>query len=513
VTVKQIPVPDIGSDAAVDVIEILVAVGDPVDIDTPLITLESEKASMDVPSTDTGIVESIAVQIGDKVNAGSVILNLRVEGEASTPEVSRAPEQSTTMALIIPDLGEASDVEIIEIHVKAGDTVAKDDPLVTLESEKAAMDVPAPSDGTVEQFTSKVGDKVSQGDVIGALLVRGDAVKAASLPAAKTPPQPASPPPMRHIPQPQRSDLPVADFSQVHAGPAVRRFARELGVDLTKVAGSGRKGRVVKSDVKAFVKQQLSAGGSAIPKMPDIDFSQFGAVEIQPLSKINKYSGKNLHRNWLNIPHVTQFDHADITEMEAFRQSEKAKAEQQGFKLTPLVFIMKAVVACLQAFPKFNASLDAHGENLILKKYFHIGVAADTPNGLVVPVIRDVDQKSLFDLAKELGEVSQKARLQGLTPKEMQGSCFTISSLGGIGGTAFTPIVNAPDVAILGISKSSMQPIYQAGTFVPRLLLPLSLSYDHRVIDGAEGARFCQHLVTVLADIHKICYQKEGKDG
>jgi len=507
---KQIQVPDIGGDTDVDVVEILVGVGDSVGVDTPLVTLESEKASMDVPSTDVGVVESILVQIGDKVSEGSVILTLKETDAAKVTDESSSLEErkSASIPLIIPDLGEASDVEIIEVHVKEGDSVAIDDPLITLESEKAAMDVPAPSDGTIEQITSHVGDKVSQDDMIGTMLVDAQIAQSVENVSEKTSIQKqiaAAPKPTR--PKVVADNVPVIDFSQVYAGPAVRRFARELGADLTKISGSGRKSRIVKADVKAFVKQQLQqvdSGTSAIPKMAEIDFTQFGEVETQALSKVNKFSGKNLHRNWLNIPHVTQFDQADITDMEAFRQSEKVEAEKQGFKLTPLVFIMKAVVACLQEFPKFNASLDVSGENIILKKYFHIGVAADTPNGLVVPVIRDVDQKSLFDLAKELNDVSQKARTQGLTPKEMQGSCFTISSLGGIGGTAFTPIVNAPDVAILGVSKSSMQPVYQGGTFVPRLMLPLSLSYDHRVIDGAEGARFCRHLVTVLSDIRNL---------
>lgn len=511
VTTKQIPVPDIGGDASVDVIEILVKVGDQVEIDTPLITLESEKASMDVPSTAAGTVESITVQVGDKVSEGSPILTLTVADEGKKEE-SALPQQESQIeqqqTITIPELGEAAEVVIIEVHVKAGDTVAADDPLITLESEKASMDVPAPYAGVIENIKVKVGDKVAEGDAIGTMMTSAKvktSIPSTKQPAEKTEVSEAHVKPVTPPPSPAEN-APVADFSQVHAGPAVRRFARELGVDLNKVSGSGRKGRVVINDVKAFVKQQLTtgAGASAIPKMPEVDFSQFGVIEKQPLSKINKFSGKNLHRNWLNIPHVTQFDLADITDMEAFRQSEKKEAEKQGFKLTPLVFILKAVVAALKEFPKFNASLDANGENLIIKKYFHIGVAVDTPNGLVVPVIRNVDQKALFDLAKELGDISEKARTQGLTPKEMQGSCFTISSLGGIGGTAFTPIINAPDVAILGVSKASMQPVYENGNFVPRLMLPLSLSYDHRVIDGAEGARFSRHLVTVLSDIRNL---------
>lgn len=426
----------------------------------------------------------------------------------------------TIQPIPIPDIGSSDPVTIIEILVKEGDTIAEDDALLTLESEKATMEVPSPAGGRVKALKVAVGDKVKEGHVVLMLEVAGDSPVDPEVVASSIEPASASTPVVESTPEakaplavsPAPVDDPITFSGESHAGPAVRRMARELGVDLGRVTGHGRKGRVLKDDVKGYVREALQTGQGGAPAsllgspLPAVDFSAFGEVEAQPLSRIKKLSGDNLHRNWVNIPHVTQFDEADITAMEAFRQSAKAEAEKLGCKLTPLVFIMKAVVACLQAFPLFNASLSAEGSELLLKKYFHLGVAVDTPNGLVVPVIRDVDKKTVFAIAQELGVISAKAREKGLTPKEMQGSSFTISSLGGISGTAFTPIINYPDVAILGVSRSLTKPCYDEETegFVPRLMLPLSLSYDHRVIDGAEAARFTRYLGYLLGDIRRL---------
>jgi pyruvate dehydrogenase E2 component (dihydrolipoamide acetyltransferase) len=437
--------------------------------------------------------------------------------------------EDMTLALknmITPDLGGAADLTVIEILVKPGDTIEVDTPIVTLESDKATMEVPATDAGVVKEIKVKVNDKVTTGVVLvtvetGVADKPADSqpadVKPAVVEATTQPAKPAEKVVSAHKEETVNTSSPsvltgtAQTDSDVHAGPGVRQLARELGVNLANVSGSGPKSRIVKEDVQLYVKGQLSqlqAGGGAmpmsLPPAPVIDFSKFGAIETVALSRIKKISGKNLQRNWMMIPHVTQFGEADITALEDFRQSQKAEMDKQKVKLTPLVFIMKAVVASLKAFPNANASLDASGENLILKNYYHVGVAVDTPDGLVVPVIRDVDKKGLVDLAKELGQVSEKARNKQLTPGDMQGGCFSISSLGGIGGTAFTPIINAPEVAILGVSKSSHKPVYQDGVFVPRLMLPLSLSYDHRVIDGAEGARFIVHLSNRLSDIRNL---------
>lgn len=407
-----------------------------------------------------------------------------------------------------PDLGNVADAAIIEVAVKPGDEINAEDTLITLESDKASMDIPAPFAGKVKEVKVKVGDKISTGSLILTMEVGDGAAKEESKSESPVGTVLAAPAESKivtetkHIPADISED--DEDEGDVHAGPGVRRLAREFGLDLNKIRGTGSKGRIIKEDLQNYVKAQMAGGGatgSGLPAAPVVDFKQFGEVENKPLSRIKKLTAINLHRNWVLIPHVTQFDEADITDLEDFRKSQQKEAEKAGVKLTPLVFIMKAVVASLKAFPTFNASLAANGEELILKKYFHIGVAVDTPDGLVVPVIRDVDKKGLLDLAKELGEVSAKARAKQLTSADMQGSSFTISSLGGIGGTAFTPIVNMPDVAILGVSKSAIKPVYQNNQFVPRLMLPLSLSYDHRVIDGAEGARFIVHLTKQLSDI------------
>ncbi len=429
--------------------------------------------------------------------------------------------------VLVPDIGDYKDVPVIEVLVKVGDTVKAEQSLLTLETDKATMDVPAPFDGVVKEVKVKVGDSISQGTLIALIEASGEI----HAPAQALPPSPEIPPSppfakggMTATPSksatPTLTAAPVPHFEKwglggissrtgkAHASPSIRRFARELGVDLARVKGSGEKNRVTKSDVQGYVKAALSQGGTGgglqVPAMPVVDFAKFGPIESKPLSRIQKISGANLHRNWVTIPHITQHDEADITAMEALRKQLGEEHAEQGIKITLLAFMLKAVVTALQQFPNFNASLDANGENLILKKYFHIGVAVDTPDGLMVPVLRDVNQKGLVQLAKELGEISAKARAKKLPATDMQGGCFTISSLGGIGGTAFTPIINAPEVAILGVSRARMKPIYQDGEFVPRLMLPLSLSYDHRVIDGAAAVRFTTYLGQVLSDARRL---------
>ncbi len=423
---------------------------------------------------------------------------------------------STIKEVTIPDIGGAKDVDVIELLVAPGDQVSIDSSLITLEGDKATMEIPSPYAGVVAEMKVKVGDKVSQGSLILTIEAAGEAEQAkrpaptaqASTPTQSTTETQAAP--TAKTPAPAAPPQAPSVTEEIHAGPAVRRLAREFGVDLTLVRPTGEKNRILKEDVQGFVKSALAkgpgtaVGGLAVASAPVIDFSQFGEIEAKPLNKIKRLTGINVHRSWVTVPHVTQFAEADTTELEAFREQQKNAAEKKGVKLTPLVFIMKAVVAALKAFPHFNASLDPSGEQLILKKYFHVGVAVDTPNGLVVPVVRDVDKKGLYTLAEELAKISTKAREKGLSLAEMQGSCFTISSLGGIGGTAFTPIVNAPDVAILGVSKASIKPVYQGNAFVPRLMLPLSLSYDHRVIDGADGARFIVYLTERLSDIRTL---------
>lgn len=418
--------------------------------------------------------------------------------------------------VLVPDIGNFKDVSVIEVSVKAGDKVSAEQALISLETDKATIDVPAPFAGVVKDVKVKVGDKVSEGTLIVTLEASGEATTAAiAVPAqtaAPTAPAPAAPAPVAK-PAPVAAQVAAARIASsssgsAHASPSIRRFARELGVNLPQVSGSGEKGRVTKDDVQNFVKRSLAqpAGGNGLQvlEMPVVDFAKYGAIETKPLSRIKKISGANLHRNWVTIPHVTQFEEADISEMEAFRKELGVEYAKESFKVTPLAFMLKASAITLKHFPDFNASLDASGENLVLKKYIHIGVAVDTPDGLMVPVIRDVDQKGIVQLAKELGEVSAKAREKKITAADMQGGCFTISSLGGIGGTAFTPIINAPEVAILGVSRSSMKPVWKDGEFVPRLMLPLSLSYDHRVIDGAAGARFTTYLAHVLSDMRRL---------
>ncbi|MFK3977351.1 dihydrolipoyllysine-residue acetyltransferase [Shewanella vesiculosa] len=543
--VIEVNVPDIGGDTDVSVIEVLVAVGDSIDVDTGLITLETDKATMDVPSPKAGVVKEIKVAVGDKVSEGSLVIMLEVAGSASAaapsaparqaaaPVEQAAPAQAATSAtttqvqeIHVPDIGDASDVDIIEVLVSVGDDITADQGLITLETDKATMEVPAPFAGKLVSLTVKVGDKVSQGSLIATIETTSSA------PAAQAAPAPAESAPAASAPAPMAASRPstppvphhpsasvTASTGVVHASPAVRRLAREFGVDLIKVSGTGRKARILKEDVQAFVKYELSrpkatastsvsggAGGLNVIAAPKVDFSKFGEVEEIPLSRIQKISGPNLHRNWVTIPHVTQFDEADITEMEAFRkqQNDLAAKKKADYKITPLVFMMKAVAKALAEFPVFNSSLSSDGESLIQKKYFHIGVAVDTPNGLMVPVVRDVDKKGIVELSRELTDISIRARDGKLKSADMQGSCFTISSLGGIGGTAFTPIVNYPDVAILGVSKSEIKPKWNGKEFEPKLMLPLSLSYDHRVIDGAMAARFSVTLSAILSDIRTL---------
>ena len=531
-SIIEVTVPDIGGDENVDVIEILVAVGDTVEVEDGLVTLETDKASMDVPSPQAGVIKAMHLSAGDKVSEGSLVVTLAVAGAApvaAEAPVAAAQAQPAAVASVsvievtVPDIGGDENVDVIDVLVAPGDVVEAEDGLITLETDKASMDVPAPEAGIVKEVHIKVGDKVSQGSLVVHLEVTSSVaapVTAAPAPASAAPAPVAAPvapkaPPVPHHP----SAAPIQPTGKVHASPSVRRVAREFGVDLTQVNGTGSKGRITKEDVQSYVKYELSRpkataatavaagnGGLQVLAAPKVDFSKFGEIEEKALSRIQKISGPTLHRNWVTIPHVTQFDEADITDMESFRKEQNVVAEKRklGFKISPLVFIMKAVADALKAYPTFNSSLSADGESLILKKYFHIGIAVDTPNGLVVPVVRDVDQKGIHALSQEIMEISVKARDGKLKAADMQGSCFTISSLGGIGGTAFTPIVNAPDVAILGVSKSEIKPKWNGKDFEPRLMLPLSLSYDHRVIDGALAARFAVHVKDVLGDLRQI---------
>jgi len=573
----DIIVPDVGEDE-VEVIEILVAEGDSVDVEASIVTVESDKASMDIPCTEAGTIKSLKVKVGDKIKQGDVLGQMEsgaaeskgdesksektesddskkedVKSDSAKSETAKTEEPkpaksessgSKTIEVTVPDIGDATDVEIIEILVAEGDTVAAEDGLITLETDKATMDVPAPEAGKVVSLSVKVGDKVSKGSLVLMLEVEGaeaestqddssseDSSDAAasksdnsssessskSSETSSAPAQTQKAPPVPHHP----SAGGKVSTGKVHASPSVRRLAREFGVDLTQVEGSGRKNRVQKEDVQSFVKYELSrpkmnpgssagsgntGGGLQVLAQPKVDFAKFGEVEEVPLTRIQKLSGPNLHRNWVTIPHVTQFDEADITELEEFRKEQNAIAEKRklGVKITPLVFMMKAVADAMKEYPAFNSSLSESGEALVMKKYFHIGIAVDTPGGLVVPVVRDVDKKGIMEISKELMEISVKARDGKLKSADMQGSCFTISSLGGIGGTAFTPIVNAPDVAILGVSKSEIKPKWNGKDFEPRLMLPLSLSYDHRVIDGAMAARFAVHVSGALSDLRRI---------
>jgi len=518
----DIRVPDIGDFKDVPVIEVFVKVGDTVKAEDPLISLESDKATMDVPAPQGGVVKAISVKVGDKVSEGSVIMQFDAAGaapaEAAKPSISAPPSPVNAPAgkaeVRVPDIGDFKDVPVIEIYVKVGDTVKAEDPLVSLESDKATMDVPAPLGGVVQEIRVKIGDKVSEGSVILALST-GSAP--ASAPAAAAPSVAATAPAAAATAASPGGGIDEAAFALAYAGPAVRKLAREMGVDLGRVKGSGNHGRILREDVQAFAQSGGAAaapapkaasapagggvGGIDLLPWPKVDFAKFGPIERKDLSRIKKISGANLHRNWVMIPHVTNHEDADITELEAFRGQLNREHEKQGVKVTMLAFLIKACVAALKRFPEFNASLD--GEALVLKRYYHIGFAADTPNGLVVPVIRDADGKGVLALARETAELASKARDGKLSPSDMQGGTFSISSLGGIGGTYFTPIINAPEVAILGVCRSATRPVWDGSAFQPRLVLPLSLSYDHRVIDGATAARFNVYLSQLLADFRR----------
>ncbi len=505
----EVKVPDLGGASKADVIAINVKVGDTVAVDDALVTLEGDKASMDIPSPEAGIVKEIKLSKGDKVSQGSLILTLEQEGSSSSETSTAQKEptekneesesaQSTLVEVKVPDLGGASKADVIAINVKVGDAVEIDDALVTLEGDKASMDIPSPEAGIVKEIKLSKGDKVSQGTVILVLEQKGQAPTKSSAKAEEQQPKTEGSEISNITKQPKTE---VTSEHHVHAGPLVRRLARERNIDLNQVKGSARNGRITREDLDKYTSATKSSSEQVTDRQAVGD--QWGETEVMALNKIKRVTAENMLRNWVTVPHVTQFDKADITELEAFRDKHKNRAEKDGYKLTPLAFIVKAIAHSLKAFPTFNASLDASGENLVLKKYYHVGVAVDTPNGLVVPVLRDVDRKSIREIAKEMGEISIKARDKALLPKDMMGSTFTVSSLGGIGGTAFTPIVNVPNVAILGISKSKMEPVYdnESAQFIPKLMLPLSLSYDHRVIDGAEAARFIVHLSACLEDL------------
>ncbi len=516
----EVKVPDIGDFKDVPIIEILVKPGDAVKPEQSLLTLESDKASMDVPSPAAGIVKDVLAKIGDKVSMGSLILTLEDSAAApakpqEAPKAAAAPASSAATEVKVPDIGDFKDVPIIEILVKPGDAVKAEQPLMTLESDKASMDVPSPSDGTVGELRVKVGDKVSQGTVI--LTLSGGAAPApAAAKAEKAEPAEAREPPAQGAAKPPTSDTStpdkLTDFAGVNAGPSVRRLARELGVDLTQLTGSGEKGRITKDDLKASLSGGASSGGAVkggvgLPEVPTVDFAKFGPIETKPLSRIKKISGPRLHASWVNIPHVTHTDEADVTELEAFRKSldDSAKADKKApYRVSLLPLLMKASVATLKAYPTFNSALSPAKDALIHRLYWNIGVAVDTPDGLVVAVVKEVDKKGVVELSRELGALSSKARDGKLSPADMQGATFTISSLGGIGGVAFTPIVNAPEVAILGVVRSKMAPVWDGKAFVPRLMLPLCLSYDHRVIDGAAAARFMRHLCGVAEDMRRV---------
>ncbi|HGM0325118.1 TPA: dihydrolipoyllysine-residue acetyltransferase [Neisseria gonorrhoeae] len=517
-SIVEIKVPDIGGHESVDIIAVEVKAGDTIAVDDTLITLETDKATMDVPADAAGVVKEVKVKVGDKISEGGVILTVETgaaaaeAAPAAAAEAQPAPAAAggATVQVAVPDIGGHTDVDVIAVEIKVGDTVAEDDTLITLETDKATMDVPCTAAGVVKAVFLEVGDKVSEGSAIIEVETAGSAA-AAPAPAA----QAAAPAAVPTSASPAAAKIDEAAFAKAHAGPSARKLARELGVDLGQVKGSGLKGRIMGDDIKAFVKSVMQ-GGAAKPAAadaslgggldllpwPKVDFSKFGNVEVKELSRIKKISGQNLSRNWVVIPHVTVHEEADMTELEEFRKQLNKEWEREGVKLSPLAFIIKASVSALKAFPEFNASLD--GDNLVLKNYFNIGFAADTPNGLVVPVIKDVDQKGLKQISQELTELSKKAREGKLKPQEMQGACFTISSLGGIGGTGFTPIVNAPEVAILGVCKSQIKPVWNGKEFAPRLMCPLSLSFDHRVIDGAAGMRFTVFLANLLKDFRRI---------
>jgi pyruvate dehydrogenase E2 component (dihydrolipoamide acetyltransferase) len=557
-SIIKVTVPDIGADSA-KVIEILVNVGDNVSIEDPLVTLESDKASMDVPSTHNGVVTAISVLVDQDINEGTLLLEL--ESEESSPieenatdkpakaaDEEQSPSQESpaqqadletetgsgsathVVDVRIPDIGGDS-AKVIELLVDVGDQVEIEDPLVTLESDKASMDVPSSAAGIIKSIEVKIDQEVNEGILVVTIIADQTAQQSSEVPAvassagpedktstdeaAIAKPEEKTKPPVSTSKHIAANKQHAVDSAKSHASPSIRRFARELGVDLANISGSARKGRITHDDVKGFVKGALNRptpaapstpSGSGIPAVPAQDFSKFGEIDIQPLNKIKRLTAQNLHRSWLNVPHVTHNDESNISDLESFRKQLNSEYQQQkrDIKLSPLAFIVKAVVNALQHYPQFNSSLEPGGENLIYKKYFNIGIAVETPNGLVVPVLKDADKKSVAEIAKEMGDLAKKARDKKLTMKDMSGACITISSLGGIGGTGFTPIVNAPEVAILGVSRSKMQPVWNGAEFEPGMMLPLNLSYDHRVIDGAEAARFTRHIAAVLEDVRRL---------
>ncbi len=556
----EVNVPDIGDFKEVEIIELMVKVGDTIKVDQSLITVESDKASMEIPASHAGVVKEIKVKVGEKVAEGSLLLILEADGAAAAPAAAAsapapaaaapAPAAAPTVAapaapaapaaasgpveVKVPDIRDFKEVEVIEVMVKVGDTIAVDQSLITVESDKASMEIPSSHAGVVKEIKIKVGDKVAEGGLLliveasGAAPAAAPAATPAAAPAAAAPaaaaPAAAVPAAAAPVAAVASAAAPAASGKLAHASPSIRKFARELGVDLTRVAGSGPKGRVTQEDVQNFVKGVMSGalaspgaapvaaaakgGGAGLDLLPwpSLDFSKFGATELKPLSRIQKLSGPNLLRNWVMIPHVTQYEDADVTDLEAFRVASNAAnaKSKDAVKLTMLAFVIKASVAALKKYPTFNSSLDATGENLILKQFYNIGFAAETPNGLMVPVVKDCDKKSISQIARDMGELSLQAREGKLKVADMQGATFTISSLGGIGGTHFTPIINAPEVAILGLSKAVFKPVWDGKAFQPRLTMTMSLSYDHRVIDGAMGARFAVYLAEVLADMRKV---------
>ncbi|GAA4082799.1 dihydrolipoyllysine-residue acetyltransferase [Zhongshania borealis] len=537
---ETVKIPDLGG-GSVDVIEVCVAVGDVVAKDDSLLVLESDKASMEIPSPLAGKVLSISLKEGETVEAGDLILELEVDGaeveadDSPAPAVEApqaesesepapapapapaAPVSSAREMILVPDVGSSDGIDVIEVCVAVGDVVSEGDSLVVLESDKASMEVPSPFSGTITKIVMKVGDSAKLGAEIAeierevaaaAVSEVKPAVEAPAPAKATTAPAPATP----TAAPAAKPAATVTSHADVYAGPAVRKLAREFGLELEQLTGTGPRSRILKEDVQQYVKDlakgnvkgAATGGGSALPSIPDVDFSQFGEIDTQPLTKLHKLTAANMHRSWVNLPHVTQFDDVDISELEDFRAGLKREAEQRGVKLTPLPFLLKAAAVALQAHPKFNASLSADGENMVYKKYIHIGIAVDTPAGLVVPVIRDVDKKSLWDLAAESAELANKAKNRKLKPAEMQGGCFTISSLGSIGGTGFTPIINAPEVAIMGVSKLAIKPYWNGTEFVPRKMLPVSLSYDHRAINGVDAGQFFTFMGMALADIRRL---------
>lgn len=552
---QQVTVPDIGGAEGAEVIEVLVAVGDEVAVDQGLIVLESDKASMEIPSTVAGTVLELLVEIGQQLAEGAPVAVIEVaqESDATAPETgatpeteeeesadageagagsaaeaatepaaesAQAPDTASERTVSVPDIGTDEAVELIEICVAVGDTVAEGDSLVALESDKASMEVPAPFAGEVVELLVKTGDQVKQGDKL--MVVRGDSPAEEKSAEPESAPTPAPPTPSEpetgagdsspELPaaMPAAKASPPAETSGIYAGPAVRKLAREFGVSLQQVSGSGPRGRILKEDLQQYVQKALSkkpagaVSGAGIPAIPEVDFARFGPVEVTDRGKLDKLTAANMHRSWLNVPHVTQFDEADITALEEFRAGLKSEAERRGTRLTPMPFILKACAVALRDNPKFNSSLAAGGEQLVQKGYIHIGMAVDTPAGLVVPVIRDVDKKTIWELAGEVLELAGKARERKLSPGDMQGGCFTVSSLGNIGGNGFTPIVNTPEVGILGVSKAAIKPVWDGREFAPRNMLPLALSYDHRVINGGDGGRFMTQLVTLLGDIRQL---------